>query len=128
MNPLPAAFLGALRGHDELIVTTREGGEARSVRSWFVVAPPGVIYLFTSAFSLRVHRWRTDPWVQLRIPDSEITTQSTVHVVDAADVDAVAPLVTVRWADWGATHVEGLRRMIRDGTHVLVRVEGPTPH
>jgi hypothetical protein len=31
--------------------------------------------------------------------------------------------VVERWSTQGATTVEGLRRTVRDGVHVLVRVE-----
>jgi hypothetical protein len=124
LRPLPAGFLADLAGHDEVLVTSRERLRQRSVRMWFVVAPPGVIYLFTEAYSLKARRWERDPWVRLRIPGTPAAVEGTVNFVGGEELDAVAPLVAKRWADWGVTHPEGLRRMVAGGTHALLRVEG----
>jgi hypothetical protein len=123
MAPLPAAFLRQLEGVEELMVSSREGPIEGSVLMWFKVTPDERVLLFTSAFSLKARRWRADPWVRLTIPGTGTTVEGTVHAVSAEGVETVAPLVIERWADWGATHVEGLRRMLLAGTHTLLRVE-----
>jgi hypothetical protein len=127
VTPLPAEFIAALSGPDELLVTSREGSTERTVPVWFVVAPPGVVYLFNYSFALRVRRWRSDPWVRLRIPGTVISAEGAVRFVDPSDLGEIGPLVVERWGMWGATTEEGLRRMILDGSHVLVRVEGLDP-
>ncbi len=124
MIPLPPEFLRALDGRDELLVSSREGAKHGTVRAWFVVGPPGVVYLFSQAFSLKVMRWRSDPWVRLRLPGTAVSVEGIIHFVTLEEVDSVAPLIIERWGMWGATTVEGLRRMLKDGTHVLVRVGG----
>jgi hypothetical protein len=123
---LPTAFVDALQGNEEVIVTSREDGRERSVRAWYVMAPPGTIYLFTYSYALRVVRWRKDPWVRLRVPGSDHSAEGTVHFLTEKELDA-APLdqVLERWWMWGATTEPGLRRMIRDGSHVLIRVDVP---
>ena len=123
MAPLPAAFLERLEGVEELMVSSREGSTEGSVPMWFKVTPEGRVLLFTSTFSLKARRWRADPWVRLRIPGTATEVEGTVHSVGVEGVEAAAPLVIERWADWGATHVEGLRRMLLAGTHTLLRVE-----
>ncbi len=124
MTPLPAAFLRALEGHTELLVTSRDGSQEGRVRVWFVVAAPGVIYLFSAAFSLKARRWRVDPWIRLTIPGTGTSVEGVVHFVRPDEIDdVVASRVIRRWGDWGATHIEGLRRMIADGMNVLLRVE-----
>jgi hypothetical protein len=122
---LPPGFIAALEGQEELIVTSRESGRERSVRAWYALAQPATIYLFTESFSLRAARWRRDPWVRLRVPGGP-TVEGTVHqmTADALD-DTLIALVTDRWWMWGATTAEGLRRMLRDGSHVLMRVDVP---
>lgn len=122
ITPLPHRFLDQLRGHDEVIVSSRDGGGVRSVRTWFAIAPAGYLLLFSEAFSMKVRRWRADPWIRLRIPRTEVTVEGRVAFVMLDEVEALAPLIVSRWADWGATHPEGVRRMLRDGTHVLLRV------
>ena len=123
---LPAPFTDALAGSDELIVTSREDGRERSVRAWYVVAPPGTIYLFNYAFALRVARWRKDPWVRLTVPGSGVSVEGKVRFTSPDELDAaVTELIVDRWGMWGATTAPGLRRMLRDGSHVLVRVEVP---
>lgn len=89
-----------------------------------MIAPPGVVYLFTSAFSVKAVRWRSDSWVRLTVPGAESSAEGRVHQVPPAEVDAVAPLIVERWGMWGATTPEGLKRLIRDREYVLVRVEG----
>lgn len=97
------------------------------MRTWFVLAPPGVVYLFTQAYSVKAVRWRKDPWVRLAIPGSAEAVEGTVQVVPETEVDAVAPLIVDRWGMWGATTAEGLKRLIRDREYVLFRVEGSQP-
>ena len=120
---LPPRFLERLAGQDELVVSSREGARVGSVRTWVAVAPDGAVLLFAEAFSVKARRWRSDPWVRLRIPGGGPVAEGAVRFYGPEEVDPVAPLVIARWADWGVTHVEGLRRMLRAGTHVLVRVE-----
>jgi hypothetical protein len=82
-----------------------------------------VVYLFTSAFSVKAVRWRSDPWVRLTVPGTDASLEGVVHVVSEADIDPVAPQVVDRWGMWGATTPEGLKRLIRDREYVLLRVE-----
>ena len=125
MQQLPSEFLQALAGHDEVLVTSREKGRRGTVPTWFVIAPPGVVYLFSFAFSEKVRRWRTDPWVRLTVPDSTISVEARVHFVSPEELhDATADLVVDRWNMQGAPTVEGLRRTLRDKVHALVRVDG----
>ena len=113
-------------GTDELLVTSREDGRERSVRAWFVVTSDGDIYLFNYAYAVRVARWRNDPWVKLTVPDGGPSVEGRVRFVDPAELDAaVQERIVEQWGMWGATTPEGLRRMVRDGSHVLVRVEVP---
>ena len=122
---LPASFIEALRNQDELIVGSREAGRVRSVRAWYVLAPDGSIYLFTYSFALRAARWRQDPWVRLTVPGGP-SVEGTAHFVNTDELDGtITPLIMERWWMWGATTEEGLRRMLRDQSHVLVRVEVP---
>lgn len=122
---LPDTFVEALRNQEELIVSSREAGRIRSVRAWYVLAPDGNIYLFTYSFALRAARWRQDPWVRLTVPGGP-SIEGTAHFVRADELDgAITPLIIDRWWMWGATTEEGLRRMLRDQSHVLVRVEVP---
>lgn len=121
---LPPAFRQALDGADTLLVSSRESGRERAVHAWFVVTPDGSLYLFNYAHALRVARWRNDPWVRLTIPGRGLSVEGRVHFIDPADVDVeVQELVVDRWGMWGATTPEGLRRMLRDRSHVLVRVD-----
>ena len=121
---LPPAFVDALVGHEELIVTSREDRIERSVRAWYVLEPPDAIYLFTYSFALRVARWRQDPWVRLRVPDGGPSMEGKVTFVRPEEIDdRLIESVIERWWMWGATTPEGLRRMLRDGSHVLLRVE-----
>ena len=124
--PLPSAFLQALAGHDEVLVTSREGDRRGRVPMWFVIADPGVVYLFTFAFSEKVRRWRTDPWVRLTVPDgSGASAEGVIHFVEPEELDtATGELVIERWAMQGAPTIEGLRRTLRDQVHALIRVEG----
>ena len=121
--PLPAPFIEALRGRDELLVSSREGERVGRVRAWFVLSRAGVIYLFADAHSVRMRRWRADPWVRLALPGEGISAEGRVEPVAAAEIDPeLGELVVERWGMWGAATPEGLRRMVRDGTHVLLRV------
>jgi hypothetical protein len=123
-RPLPRDFLEALEGEDELLVSSCEDGRERTVRMWFAIAPGGVVLLFTWAFSLKAERWRRRPWTRLRIPGTSHSVEGRVKIISPDEVKPLADLVMARWADWGVTHPEGLRRMIEGGTHVLLRVEG----
>ncbi len=109
-------------------MTSREGSTERSVHVWFVVAPPGVIYLFGDPFSHRARRWRNDPWVRLRVPGGGASVESHVHFVRPAELTSeLVEAIVERWGMWGAVTPEGLRRMLTDGAIALVRVEGASP-
>jgi len=123
---LPPLFRQALDGTDELLVSSREDGREGTVRAWFIVTPDGDLYLFNFAFALRVTRWRSDPWVRLIIPQTHESIEGRVRFIDPRELDpAVTDQIVERWGMWGATTPEGLRRMLRDGSHSLVRVEVP---
>jgi hypothetical protein len=108
-----------------VVVSSRDDGRERSVRAWYVVAA-GTIYLFAFAYSLRVARWRKDPWIRLRVPGGGPTVEGRVRFIEPDELDPeLIDLILERWWMWGATTVEGLRRMLRDGSHVLLRVEVP---
>jgi len=128
LQQLPSAFLDALAGQDEVLVTSREGATRGTVPTWFVVAPPGVVYLFSFAFSEKVRRWRTDPWVRLSVPgEPGESVEGVAHFVGPDEIDQVAPLIVERWSMQGAPTVEGLRRTLRDRVHALIRVEATEP-
>ena len=126
MRPLPSSFLDALRDHDEVLVTSRdpESGRRGTVPMWFATAPSGVVYLLTFAYSRKAERWRRDPWVRLSVPAA--SAEGVVHFVDGADaeIDEIAPLAVERWDMAGAATPEALHRLLDEGTHVLLRVEG----
>ncbi|HEY2703287.1 MAG TPA: hypothetical protein VGL20_06325 [Candidatus Dormibacteraeota bacterium] len=124
VTPLPAAFLAALQGEEELLVTSRGPRRRGSVRAWFAVAPPGMVLLLTDAHSVKAERWRRDPWVRLSVPGGGPGVEGTARFVTGAEVDLLAPLVVERWDMAGAPTVEGLHRILDAGTHVLVAVEG----
>jgi hypothetical protein len=125
VTPLPAEFLAALaNGHDEVLVTSREGSIRGTVPVWFAIAPPGVVYLFGFAFSEKARRWRSDPWVRLTVPGERMSVEGVAHFVEPDEIDDIAPLIVEHWGMQGAPTVEGLRRTLRDRVHVLVRVEG----
>jgi len=125
LQQLPAEFLEALAGQDEVLVTSREQAARGTVPTWFVIAPPGVVYLFSFAFSEKVRRWRADPWVRLSVPGQPSSSvEGVVHFVDAEEVDeALGRLIVERWSMQGAPTPEGLRRTLRDRVHALIRVE-----
>jgi hypothetical protein len=126
VQELPTDFLGALASHDEVLVSSREEGRRGTVPMWFVIADPGVVYLFSFTFSEKVRRWRADPWVRLAVPgDAASSVEGVAYFVAPEDLDATtAELIVDRWSVQGAPTVEGLRRTLRDGVHALVRVEG----
>jgi hypothetical protein len=124
VTPLPSDFLEALDGQDEVLVTSREGQTRGTVPVWFIVAPPGVVYLFGFAFSEKARRWRSDPWVRLTVPGARVSAEGVVHFVGPDEIDNIADAVVERWSMQGAPTREGLRRTLRDKVHVLVRVEG----
>jgi hypothetical protein len=118
-----AEFAASLHGHEELLVSSREVGLVRAVRSWYVVEPPETIYLFTTSFALRAARWRRDPWVRLAVPGNGPSLEGTVQFLREDELTpGLVQSVLERWWMWGATTEEGLRRMLRDGSHVLLRV------
>ena len=121
---LPPLFRQALDSTDELVVSSREDGRERAVRAWFIVTADGDLYLFNYAFAVRVSRWRKDPWVRLTIPGTHQSVEGRIRFIDPDELDpAVTDRVVERWGMWGATTPEGLRRMLRDGSHTLVRAE-----
>jgi hypothetical protein len=124
MTPLPTEFLTALAGHEEVLVTSRDGDTRGTVPVWFIVAPPGVVYLFSFGFSEKARRWRSDPWVRLTVPGGQTSVEGIAQFVGPDEVDPVAAQIVERWAMQGATTIDGLKRTLRDGMHVLVRVEG----
>ena len=121
---LPSEFLTQLEGQDEVLVTSREGTTYGTVPVWFIIEPPGVVYLFGFAFSEKARRWRSDPWVRLTLPGTRTSAEGVVHFVGADELDEIGPRVVERWSMQGATTLEGLKRTLRDQVHVLVRVEG----
>ena len=126
--PLPADFLEVLAAHEEVLVTSREGATRGSVPTWFVIAPPGVVYLFSFTFSEKVRRWRRDPWVRLSVPGQpQLSVEGVAHFVSPDELGEVAPLIVERWSMQGAPTVEGLRRSLRDRVHALIRVESQPP-
>jgi hypothetical protein len=129
MQQLPAGFLTALEDREEVLVTSREGSARGTVPMWFMVAPPGVVYLFTFAFSEKARRWRTDPWVRLTVPgDERQSVEGTIHFVPPDSIDdELGSAIVERWGIQGAPTINGLRRTIRDGVHALVRVEARQP-
>ncbi len=129
MIPLPAALLASLQDRDELLVTSRAGSRTVAVRMAFALAPPGVVYLLTSAFSRKALRWEHDPWVRLRVPGTDVFCEASVRRVDAAEIDADAQeAILERFATAGAATAEALRQMLVIGTHRLLRVEGSAGH
>jgi len=123
---LSTVFRKALDGTDELLVGSREGERVRAVPVWFIVTSDGNIYLFNYAYAVRVARWRSDPWVRLTVPGRGPSVEGRVRFIDPGELDAaVVEMIVEKWGMWGATTPEGLRRMVRDGSHVLVRVEVP---
>ncbi|HEY0491868.1 MAG TPA: hypothetical protein VGD57_00180 [Candidatus Dormibacteraeota bacterium] len=124
-TPLPAPFLTALAGREEILVSSREADREGTVSAWFVLSSASVVYLFADAHSVRMRRWRADPWVRLTLPGTSVSAEGAVQVVPAAEIDAeLGELVVERWGMWGAATAPGLRRMVRDGSHVLLRVSG----
>jgi hypothetical protein len=122
---LPADFLAALAGEEEVLVTSRDRHRRGSVRAWFAIAPPGVVLLLTGAHSVKAERWRHDPWARLAVPGRGVSAEGVARVVtESSEVDAVAPLVVERWDMAGAPTVEALHRILEQGTHLLVAVEG----
>jgi hypothetical protein len=126
MQPLPAEFLEVLSGQEEVLVTSREAATRGTVPTWFVIAPPGVVYLFSFGFSEKVRRWRADPWVRLSVPgESPRFVEGIARFVGPEEVsEELGALIVERWSMQGAPTVEGLKRTLRDRVHALIRVEG----
>jgi hypothetical protein len=121
---LPAAFLEELAKHEEVLVTSRDGNEYGTVPVWFLIEPPGVVYVFTFAFSIKARRWARDPWARLRIASSQHAIEGKAHRVEPEEIsDSLADRIVERWAMQGATTVPGLRRTLRDQVHALFRIE-----
>jgi len=126
VRPLPAAFLDALQGQEEVLVSSREPGRTGTVPVWFAVGPPGVVYLFVESYSKKAVRWRRDPWVRLHVRGGP-TVEGLARVVEGEGLAAVAPLIVERWDMAGATTVEALHRMVDGGGRVVMRVEAAAP-
>src|SRR5215831_17317812 len=107
MVALPAEFLSALASYDEVLVTSRDRSTLGTVPVWFIVVPPGVVYLFGFAFSEKARRWRKDPWVRLTVPGTRQSVQGVVHFVEPDELEEVAPLIIERWSMQGAPTLEG---------------------
>lgn len=122
--PLPADFLAELAGHDEVLVSSRDPFRQGTVPVWFIVGPPGVVYLFAQTFSTKVQRWLADPWTRLRVPGSGHSVEGRVSFMRPDDIDPIADAIVERWSMQGATTVQGLKRTLRDRMHTLIRVEG----
>ena len=123
--PLPAPLLASLLDRDEVSVTSRAGAGMGTVRMSFAVAPPGVVYLLTSAFSRKALRWERDPWVRLTVPGTHVVAEASVHRVAADELDPAAEeAVLSRFTDAGAATPEALRQLLEVGAHLLFRVEG----
>ncbi len=128
MVPLPAPLLAALADGEEVLVTSRAGAGMGTVRMSFAIAPPGVVYLLTSAFSRKALRWDRDPWVRLTVPGTRLVAEAAVHRVAAEELDGAAEeAVLARFPDAGAATAEALRELLETGTHLLFRVEGEPP-
>jgi hypothetical protein len=125
--PLPTALLDALGEEEEVLVTSRDAASGRqgTVPMWFAIGEPGVVYLFTLAYSRKAQRWLRDPWVRLTAPTTRVAAEGVVQAVSGDELDAVAPLAVERWDMAGATTPEGLRRLVEEGSHVLLRVSAP---
>jgi hypothetical protein len=122
--PLPAPLLAALSDRDEVLVTSRAGTRTGTVPMAFAIAPPGVLYLLTSAFSRKAGRWESDPWVRLTVPGTGDSVEGTVRRLTADEIDAPAEeAVLARFPDAGAATPEALRQLLATGTHRLFRVE-----
>lgn len=121
--PLPADFLTELAEHDEVLVSSRDAFRSGTVPVWFVIGPPGVVYLFAQTFSTKVQRWRADPWTRLRVPGTHHVVEGRVTFLGPDDIDPIAHQIVDRWSMQGATTVEGLKRTLRDRVHSLIRVE-----
>ena len=125
MQPLPDEFLKALAGHDEVLVTSREGTTRGTVPVWFLILPPGVVYLFGFGFSVkRLAAGDPTRGFDSGCPASQTSAEGVAHFVGPDEIDAIAPRIVEHWAMQGAPTLEGLRRTLRDRVHVLVRVEG----
>lgn len=123
--PLPGDLLEALRGRDEVLVSFRAGPRRATVRMGFAVAPPGVIYLLTSAFSRKALRWDRDPWARLAVPGTDVAAEGTATPVTADQIEPAAEAAILeRFTDSGAATPEALRQLLETGAHLLFRVEG----
>ena len=124
-RPLPTALLAALDGREEVLVTSRTGTRTGTVTMSFAVAPPGVVHLLTSAFSVKALRWERDPWVRLTVPGTGVAAEGTVHRMIAAEIDPAAEAAILgRFGSAGAATPEALRQILEAGTQLLFRVEG----
>ena len=125
MVPLPATFLNALAGRGEIMVSSRTEARTGTVPMGFVVAPPGVVYLLTAAFSRKAQRWESDPWVRLSVPGTDVAVEAEARPVPADGLDAATEaLILDGFTAAGAATPEALRQMLGARTHQLFRVEG----
>ena len=123
--PLPEDILAALRNRDVVLVTSRDESGTGTVPMGFALAPPGVVYLLTSAFSRKAQRWERDAWIRLSIPGGGAAVEGSAHPVAAVDIDpALAKILLARFGDSGASTPEALRQLLETGAHVLLRVDG----
>ena len=60
----------------------------------------------------------------MSVPGGGPSVEGVAQFVGSDEIDDVAPLIVERWSMQGAPTIDGLRRTLRDGMHVLVRVEG----
>jgi hypothetical protein len=128
MNPLPAGLLALLEDRDEVLVTSRDGSRTIAVPMAFAMAPPGVVYLLTSAFSRKVGRWARDPWVRLSVPGTAASAEGTVRPVTVTELDAAARRAILEaFAAAGAATSESLTQLLETGAHLLLRVEATAP-
>lgn len=90
----------------------------------FAVGPPGVVYLLTAVFSVKAHRWESDPWVRLTEPETGASAAGSVDRMGVDDLEAITAVIGDRFVASGAATPEAMRTLVEGGTHLLVRVSG----
>lgn len=120
-GPLPGKFLAQLSGREEVLVTSRGVGGSGRVRMWFAATGAGYVYLLTPAFSLKARRWLEDPWVRLTVPDTRLSVEGVIKLVQVSDLGSDLPLILERFAMAGAITEEALTWMLESGSHLLLR-------
>jgi hypothetical protein len=88
---------------------------------WFAATGAGYVYLLTPAFSLKARRWLEDPWVRLTVPDTRLSVEGVIKLVQVSDLGSDLPLVLERFAMAGAITEEALTWMLESGSHLLLR-------